>query len=42
MYIAILIAAFIISIFIDSLNKIRKELKEVINLLNELLNKTEN
>ena len=42
MYIAILIAAIIISIFIDSLNKIRKELKEVINLLNELLNKTEN
>ena len=42
MYIAILIAALIISIFIDSLNKIRKELKEVINLLNELLNKTEN
>lgn len=41
MYISILIAALIVSIFIDSLTKIRKELKEITNLLNELLDKTE-
>ena len=42
MYIAIIITALIISIFIDSLNKIRKELKEITNLLNELLDKIKN